>query len=125
MSSIVTNNTRRGQDHFEPEPQLDPAAQRRLRGQLEKIDYTAFACNREVLASNLGRVSAEQFQMLALSTAQARAHWVQEALAQTGQGGRVPPDGVARLAALRQAYEELTAAYESLRRMVERGYLSF
>jgi acyl carrier protein phosphodiesterase len=34
-------------------------------------------------------------------------------------------DQVARLAALRQSFEELTQAYEALRRMVERGYLPY
>ena len=33
------------------------------------------------------------------------------------------PAGIARVAAARQAFDELTLAYETLRRMVERGYL--
>ena len=31
----------------------------------------------------------------------------------------------AKLARMRAAYEELTEAYEAMRRMVERGYLTF
>ena len=38
---------RQSHDHFEPQDDSDPAAQRRLRGHLEQIDYTAFASNRE------------------------------------------------------------------------------
>ena len=34
------------------------------------------------------------------------------------------PDQIARLATARIAYEELAEAYEGLRRMVERGYLT-
>lgn len=123
MSSMVTNSVRRSADHFEPDADLDPAAQRKLRGQLEKIDYTAFACNREVVAATLGRATTEQFQRLALAAAHARAQWVREAITQTETTHRPTPEAIVRLAAMRTAYDELTLAYESLRRMVERGYL--
>lgn len=113
-----------GPDHFEPETSADPQAQRRLRGQLEQIDYTAFAANRDVLAQSLSATGIEQFQRLALATAGARARWVAEALAISGSA--VPTaQQVARLAELRAAYNELSEAYEGLRRMIERGYLSF
>lgn len=104
---------------------MDPAAQRKLRGQLEKIDYTAFACNREVVAATLGKATTEQFQRLALAAAHARAQWVREALLQTETTHRPGPDAIARVAAARHAFDELTLAYETLRRMVERGYLPF
>lgn len=125
MSSMVTNSVRRSADHFEPEADMDPAAQRKLRGQLEKIDYTAFACNREVVAATLGKATTEQFQRLALAAAHARAQWVREALLQTETTHRPGPDAIARVAAARHAFDELTLAYETLRRMVERGYLPF
>ena len=35
------------------------------------------------------------------------------------------PEQAAKLTGLRTAYEELAEAYEGMRRMVERGYLSF
>ena len=43
----------------------------------------------------------------------------------TSGGLTVPPERTARLAELRRSYEELSDAYEGMRRMVERGYLSF
>jgi len=122
MSTIVTSS-RRSMDHFEPQDDLDPQAQRRLRGNLEKIDYTAFASNREVIGSTLSRATAEQFQHLALAAAHARAQWVREALAQTEHTHLPSADAIDRIAALRTKFEELSAAYENLRRMVERGYL--
>lgn len=125
MSSIVTNNTRRHADHFEPEAALDPQEQRRLRGHLEQIDYAAFAANRETLSKTLGRADLEKFQRLAVAASQARGQWVAAAIAATESGQQANPTQIAQLAQKRQAFEELTEAYEGLRRMVERGYLSY
>ena len=46
-----------------------------MRGQLEQIDYTAFAANRAAIAHTLGggHVPASKFQRLAVAAAQARA----------------------------------------------------
>lgn len=123
MSTILTSSTRRSRDHFEPQD-TDPQEQRRLRGLLEKIDYTAFISNREVIAGVLPSIDAPTFQRLAVTAATARAKWVCEALRLSESGSPVTPDQTARLTAQRTAYEELTEAYEGLRRMVERGYLT-
>jgi len=119
------STTMKRSDHFQPESSEDPAAQRRMRGQLEKIDYTAYACNREVIGQMVGPVDAQVFQRLAVACAQARANWVAEALAATSAGLTVPPERTARLAELRRSFDELSEAYEGMRRMVERGYLTF
>ena len=110
-------------EHFEPEADLDPETQRRLRGILEKIDYTAFASNREVLGSALRAVEEDRLQRLAVAAAQARALWVSAGLEIADTGSAPSPAEVERLAGLRDAYDEFSAAYEALRRMVERGYV--
>ena len=126
MSTTRTSSFRRpGADHFEPEISDDPQVQRRLRGQLEQIDYTAFASNREILGQALGAVDTQKFQRMAVAAACARAAWVGGAMAAAEAGHALTPEQVARLEHLRTAYNELTEAYEALRRMVERGYLSF
>lgn len=122
MSTVLTQSYRRQRDHFEPQDQ-DPQEQRRLRGLLEQIDYTAFVSNREVIGQTLSRVEVATFQKLAVMTAQARAKWAAEAVRQAESGTPATPDQVARLTACRTAYEELAEVYEALRRMVERGYL--
>ena len=53
MSTVQTNSYRRSRDHFEPQDS-DPQEQRKLRGQLEQIDYAAFVSNREVVGQMLG-----------------------------------------------------------------------
>ena len=116
--------TKYAPDHFQPEIDADPQAQRRMRGNLEQIDYTAFVSNREVIAQVIGAADAGQFQKLAVAAASARARWVAEAMAMSAAGAAAP-EQVAKLAAMRSAYHELAEAYEALRRMVERGYLSY
>lgn len=125
MSVSRTNSFRSRSDHFEPVDDSDPHAQRRIRGQLEQIDYTAFASNKAVVAQVLGQADALRFQKLAVAAASARAVWVSHALAAADTGGRMTPEDLAKLSHLRGVYEELTEAYEALRRMVERGYLAY
>ena len=122
MSTFQTSSYRRPRDHFEPQD-TDPHEQRRLRGLLEKIDYSAFVANREVIGQMLPKLDASMFQKLAVLTATARAKWVAESLRQSESGAPSTLDQIARLASARAAYEELAEAYEGLRRMVERGYV--
>jgi hypothetical protein len=123
MSVTRTSTVRTALDHFQPEMNDDPQAQRRLRGQLEQIDYTAFVANREAIAATLGQVGPARFEKLAQATAKARAQWGAAALALTEQGRALSASEKAALTLLRETYVELSEAYEALRRMVERGYL--
>lgn len=125
MSLSPTGSFRRHNDHFEPERSLDPQEQRKLRGHLEQIDYMAYASNQAVMPQVLGRTDINRFQQLAVSAAQARAQWVKQALEVT-EGGHVPtPEQTSRLAHLRSTFNELSQAYDAMRRMVERGYLPY
>ena len=123
MASTMTSGYRRVRDHFEPQD-IAPEDQRKLRGQLEQIDYAAFVSNRELIGQTLGHADMASFQRLALAAAHARAAWTAEALRMTASGRAVAAHEAAALAQLRVAFEELSEAYEGLRRMVERGYLS-
>ena len=128
MSSIMTSSSLRSRDHFEPSDS-DPQEQRRLRGHLEQIDYTAFVSNREVIPQIMGlgsnHTEPAAFQRLAVAAATARARWIAEALRLAEAGLSVGPAEAQTLAGMRASYEELSEAYEGLRRMVERGYLPY
>ena len=124
MSSIVTQNVRKIRDHFEPEANLDPQAQRAMRANLEQIDIAAYVANREIVARTLGQTDITAFERMAVATAQARASWVAAAVDVSTKAKPAAQD-VAELAHLRAAYEELTEAYEAMRRLVERGYVAF
>ena len=125
MSSVMSGYRRSGGDHFEPDLDLDPHAQRQLRAKLEQIDFTAHVSNREMIGHTLRRTDAKAFQRLGVATAQARALWVSAALSATESGRPPTAAQIDELTRLRRAYEELAEAYDALRRMVERGYLAY
>lgn len=125
MSVTRTSSFRRPNDHFEPEDQSDPHAQRRMRGLLDHIDYTAFAANKAVISQALGAGDAKKFQRMAVAAAAARATWVAQALAVSAAGGKMTPQDLSQLTHLRHTFEELTEAYEAMRRLVERGYIAY
>ena len=124
MSSSRTVLRRVVGDHFEPDEAADPKVQRQLRGQLEQIDYTAYAANKKVGAA-VGSVDPQKFERLGLVTAMSRARWVAAGIA-AGDAGQIPsPAKVEELAQLRAAYEELSEVYDAARRMIERGYVAY
>lgn len=125
MSKIATSNYRRISDHFEPDLVEDPSEQRKRRGHLEQIDYTVFAANQAVIRKTIHQVSMEDFQNLALSASKARSAWVDAAMSVARSRAPLSQQEVERLTLLRTSYDELTEAYEAMRRMVERGYLHF
>jgi hypothetical protein len=126
MAITRTNSVRRASgEHFEPDESVDHKAQRHLRGLLERIDYTAYAANRRVLSQAIGAADAETFERLGLAAAVARARWVATALAVSDPARPPSRQQIEELAFQRTAFEELTEAYDALRRMVERGYLAF
>ncbi|MBX3428944.1 MAG: hypothetical protein KF779_05130 [Hyphomonadaceae bacterium] len=123
MSTTVTNTLRARSDRFAPEAELDPAEQRKLRGHLDQIDYAAYAANCAVIGQALERVELHTFERLAIAAAHARASWVTAVVSMTATGSALSVEQVTQLAALRQAFDELTEAYDAMRRLVERGYL--
>jgi hypothetical protein len=112
-------------DHFQPDATMDPHEQRRTKAYLEQIDRATFEANRQVLARDVGRVDLENFKRLAENASIARAEWVAVALELSSRVHIPTPEETARLAHLRAAYEELSQAYDAIRRMVERGYLCY
>ena len=124
MSSSRTVLRRVVGDHFEPDDDLDPKVQRQLRGQLEQIDYTAYAANKKVGAA-LGAFDPQKFERLGMVTATARARWVAAGIA-AGEAGQIPSAAkVEELSLLRNAHEELAEVYDAARRMIERGYIAY
>lgn len=112
-------------EHFQPVASMDPHEQRRMKVYLEQIDRATFEANRQVLAREVGRVDLEHFKRLATNASAARAEWVAVALELSNRLHIPTQEETARLAHLRAAYEELSEAYNAIRRMVERGYLCY
>ncbi len=124
MSLIRTNTVRRTGDYFEPEMSDDPHVQKRVRAQLELVDYTAFVANREAISRDVGALDTAMVQRMAVSAAHARAAWVRKAMAISDSSALPNNQLIEDLAGARAAFEELTAAYDAMRRLVERGYVA-
>lgn len=116
---------RASSDHFEPDDDVDPKAQRQLRGHLEQIDYAAYAANKKLLSGAIGAIEGERVQKLATAAALARTRWVVAALSISESGAAPTREQVSALTHLRTTYDELATAYDGLRRMVERGYIGY
>lgn len=90
-----------------------------------RIDLAAYAANKRLLSATLGAVDAERFQRLASAAALALTRWVVAAFAMTEGNDAPSREQVAGLAHLRTAYDELAGAHDAMRRMVERGYITY
>lgn len=77
------------------------------------------------MSSTVVSIDAEKLQKLAAAAALARTRWVVAGLAVAEADPFPNTQQIKTLADLREAYAELTEVYEGLRRMVERGYLSY
>jgi hypothetical protein len=124
MSVHRTQTMLRESDHFMPDESNDPHAQRKRRGYLEQIDYVAYAANKAIIGKALGATDQKRFQRMAVAVAAARARWVSTALAATEAGAAISHAQIQQLTHLRTAYEELAEAYDALRRLIERGYVT-
>jgi hypothetical protein len=124
MSVTRTQTIVRESDHFMPDESSDPHAQRKRRGHLEQIDYVAYAANRAVIGKVLGATDQKKFQRMALTVASARARWVGAALAISESDAAMSHAKIQQLAQLRETYQELAEAYDAMRRLVERGYVT-
>jgi tryptophanase len=122
--STSYRSLRSGSDHFEPSESNDPKTQRQLHATLEQIDYTAYAANRREVADSLGKVDTAQLEKLANAAARARCKWIAAALSISSGSNQPNMEQIKTLSELRNTYDELTLAYDAVRRLVERSYLA-
>lgn len=83
------------------------------------MDKAVVAANREVLGKLT--LTREQFLRLALNTASLRAAYLQKGV-EIGSLKSPSREQLEQLALMRHAYEESSAVFEALERIIERGY---
>lgn len=111
-------------DVYEAPEMLDHHAQIRLKGNLQQIDYSIFAANREVFHRAIPELDRQTMIRYAVVVAEHRAAYVTKGLS-LSNGAHVPTDEeIAELGKLRCRYEEMEAAFRATRRLIERGYSS-
>lgn len=101
---------------------LDPKARKALKAALAQMDLAVYAANQEIIGRLLPDLDQQDVVRFAVVVAEQRAHYVKEALRLTRAKREPTPAEIAGLAALRAGYDELSAAFEALRRLIERGY---
>lgn len=123
MSSMIGTTCQFGMSGvLESAELLDPKVRRTLKAALGQMDLAVYAANQEIIGRVLPDLDQQDVVRFAVVVAEQRAHYVKEALRLTQTKREPTPAEIASLAALRTAYDELSAAFEALRRLIERGY---
>ena len=100
---------------------LDKEARRRLASFLEQIDVAIYSANREIIHKAIPGLNRESFIRFAVIVAEARAGYIRLAL-DLAKHGHPSEEDVKRLRAAREAFDELTHAFEATHRLIKRGY---
>jgi hypothetical protein len=101
---------------------LEPAARKAIKAQLDEFAFAAFTADQEIVRREMPVLRRGDVQQLVVAGAEARIRWIQRALAVSRAKGAPDAAEIEELARLRQTYEEFAAAFEGIRRLVERGY---
>lgn len=107
---------------YEAPEMLDHQAQMRLKGNLQQIDYSIFAANREVFHRAVPELDHQTMIRFAVVVSELRAAYVTRGLALSATGHVPTEQEIAELALARHRYEEMEAAFRATRRLIERGY---
>lgn len=121
MSKVIGMFTEDKVDKLLDQGMLDKEARRRLASFLEQIDVAIFSANREIIHKSIPDLNRDSFIRFAVIVAEARANYVRLALELAKKGHPGEAD-VARLRAAREAFDELTHAFEATHRLIKRGY---
>ncbi len=111
---MATNSTHSG-DYY------DLVAQRRF---LDEVENGIRMVNREIIHESIPHIDQDRFLKFAVMVSRLRASYLAAAFELVDSGAHIPDDGiVADLKAKREKYDESVAAFDALRRAIERGYV--
>lgn len=102
---------------------LDKEARRRLASFLEQVDVAIYSANREIMHKAIPGLTRESFIRFAVVVAEARAAYIKLAI-DLSKKGHPSEAEVQKLKAAREAFDELTHAFEATHRLIKRGYTS-
>jgi len=111
---MATNSTH-SDDYY------DLVAQRRF---LDEVENGIRMVNREIIHESIPQIDQDKFLKFAVMVSRLRASYLAAAFELVDAGAHIPDDGViAELKAKREKYDEAVAAFDALRRAIERGYV--
>lgn len=99
----------------------DSSRSQRIRHFLENMDAAILEANCEVIGRELPNLDRDSFLRMAVRVAELRADYIRAGL-KISESRHPDAAGIADLARLRAAYEQMLAVYEAAERVIERGY---
>ena len=121
MSKVVGAFNEEKVDKLLDQGMLDKDARRRLASFLEQVDVAIYSANREIMHKAIPGLTRESFIRFAVVVAEARAGYIKLAL-ELAKKGHPNESEVQKLKAAREAFDELTHAFEATHRLIKRGY---
>lgn len=112
----------RGKDAMLTPEMAKDASRRRIMQFLQTMEAAILEANVEVIGKQLSHLDEKMFLKMAVRVAELRADYVAVGL-QAAEHRRPDPSAIKILAEARQAYEEMSAAFDAAERLVKRGYV--
>jgi hypothetical protein len=122
MAKQVGTLTLNESDAYSAPEMLEPEMRKTIKARLDAFAFASFAADREVFRQALPVLKYRDLEVLVIAGAEARARWLSRALALSQTKAPLTAPQVAELAHLRDSFEELSSAFEAIKRLVERGY---
>ena len=91
---------------------------------LEEIEQGIELANQEIIHAHIASLGRDRFLKFAHTVAKLRAQYLRAAVELFVDEADPDPAGLARLREKREMFEEGLSAFESLRRAIEKGYLT-
>ncbi len=100
----------------------DKATRHRVMHFLENLEAAILEANCQVMGQAIPHLSQDAFLKVAVRVAELRADYIRCGL-QVAEHRHPTAESIARLEALRRAYEEMAHVFEAAERVIERGYV--
>lgn len=125
MSRIVGHTDLEKVDRLATQDVLDKRALHALAVFRDEVEMAIYSANREIIGQVIPQLNRDTFIRLAVTVAEARAHYIKLGVDATASAStKVPaPAAITALAQAREAYEELLHVFQAAERVIERGYV--
>lgn len=120
--TIVGTYEKREKEALLTPEMMDDATRRRILQFLQNMEAAILEANVEVIGKSLPQLDETSFLKMAVRVAELRADYIAMGL-KVAEHRRPDPSAINLLAQARQAYEEMTAAFEAAERVIKRGYV--
>jgi len=92
---------------------------------LDQLEQAIRVANRQIIHKHVPKITKDDVLKLAMTVGEIRARYLEASLKLIDREEGVMPDAseITRLSRARETFDEVVAAFEALRRAIERGYV--